>query len=342
MDKKQSSALQNSQTILQETQKKSKFKLPVWFRATISVIILGFLVRNFDVTKTLEILSTVRIDLLALTFLIALLLRFFAAYRWYILLHGKNPLITFFGVLRLTFMSNLMGFFLPAGLGQEAVRIFGLSRSTSDLALSVSSALVDRVIALIALVIIVLGGMAISPPAGMPEIIVYFAWASLAVLSLGTITLMNNLFRRLLDKIFKLIRLESISKKLVKLYSSLDAYKDQPWLLLWSMTVSLVFQFVRASIALTGAWALGLNVPILPFLVLILIIFFIRQIPISIGGLGVQEAGFIYLLNFVGVLPEVAFSLSLLLYMMTLLIVLPPGLWFYLRGGLGLHSGKSV
>ena len=321
-----------------EIRVKPKFKIPLWLRATISIIILGLLARNFDVTQAFEVLKAVRIDFLALTIFIAILLRFFAAYRWYILLHGKNPVITFGGVVRLTFMSNLMGYFLPAGLGQEAVRILGLSRSTSDLPLSVSSALLDRLFAVIALVIIVLGGMAISLPAGMPDVIVKIAWVSLVFLGFVTITIMHRWFRRVLDKIFKLIKLERLSMWLIKLYKCLDAYKCYPWLIIWAMMMALIFQLLRALIALTGAWALGLNVPIVPFMVLILVIFFIKQIPISIGGLGVQEAGFIYLLGFVGVTPVVAFSLSLLLYLTTFVIVLPPGVWFYVQGGLSLHK----
>ena len=116
--------------------RKLKFLSSGWLRLTVSVLLLALLLNQMDLHNSLEVLRTIQPKRLLIVVAFALFGRFFAAYRWYILLHGKNQAITFSGLTRLIFVSNLFGFFAPGSLGVDISRVYGLSRTTSDLALS--------------------------------------------------------------------------------------------------------------------------------------------------------------------------------------------------------------
>ncbi len=79
-------------------------------------------------------------------------------------------------------------------------------------------------------------------------------------------------------------------------------------------------------------WAFGLHVPFVYFLVIVPTIFLLIMLPISIGGLGVREAAYVYLFGLVGVAPEAALGLAIVNYLLRLLSVLT-GAWVYARRG---------
>ena len=84
--------------------------------------------------------------------------------------------------MRLTFIGVFCGTFMPGGA--ELARIYMLSKLTSDLALTFSSLLVERVLALIALFILVLLGLLVAPP-GLPPLLGYGAWVGLVMRCFG-------------------------------------------------------------------------------------------------------------------------------------------------------------
>jgi uncharacterized membrane protein YbhN (UPF0104 family) len=59
----------------------------------------------------------------------------------------------------------------------------------------------------------------------------------------------------------------------------------------------------------------------------------ISLLPITIAGLGVREAGFVYFLGLGGMPPEVALPLALIQRLFTIVATLP-GAWWYARRGL--------
>src|SRR3546814_16191301 len=81
-----------------------------------------------------------------------------------------------------------------------------------------------------------------------------------------------------------------------------------------------------------AAWALGLHFPIAHFFIFVPIVNLLTQIPLTVGGLGLREAGFVSLFGVVGMNAESALALSLLVYAMSVAATLPAA-WFFLRRG---------
>jgi uncharacterized protein (TIRG00374 family) len=258
--------------------------------------------------------------------------RLIAAFRQYILLRGQHPAVTFWGIVRLTFVSGFAGYFTPGTVGVEALRVYGLSRTTGNLALSVTAVLVERLTALLALCLLVLLGVVLRPP-GLPDGLDRLAWFALAALIAVWLSLLSPLLRRLSLLALSNGWLAPIRRGLQKVYFVLDDYKRRPWLLLWSLVVALIFQLNRCVVVAIGAAALDSSLPFLYFVIIVPITALASMMPISIAALGVREAAFVYLFGLVGMPPEVSFPLALLTRLAGLLVLLP-GAWFYVRRGI--------
>ena len=137
-------------------------------------------------------------------------------------------------------------------------------------------------------------------------------------------------------RLFNFPVFEFFHSRLGKLYAALDEYRTRPSLLAWAVVLAFAFQLIRVTLFVVGAWALGMHVPTIYFLIVVPVAVIARLLPISIGGLGVRELSLVTLLGLVGVSPEAAISLSLLAYLMEILAGCIPGAILYTRSGL--HS----
>lgn len=303
-----------------------------WLRLCVGGGLLALLVSWVDLDQASGVVASARLDYLALLPLVLLVDRLIAALRQYILLRGRHPAMTFWRMVRLIFVSGFAGYFMPGTVGVEAVRVYGLSRATANLALSVTAVLVERLTALFALCLLVLFGVAMRPP-GLPEDFGRLAWIALAVLMAVWFSLLSPLLRRLSLLALSTNWLAPFRRGLQRIYLVLDDYKRRPWLLLWSLVVALIFQLNRCLVVAIGAAALDFSLPFLYFVIIVPIAALISMMPISIAALGVREAAFVYLFNLVGMPPEVSLPLALLTRFAGLLMLLP-GAWFYIRRGI--------
>jgi uncharacterized membrane protein YbhN (UPF0104 family) len=300
-------------------------------RIVISVGLLAFLISQIDLRAMLAELAGVRPGLVMLMVIAIITTRLVGAFRWYLLLRARHPAISFSGVVRLTFVSDFVGYFTPGSLGTEVIRLYGMAKTTSDAALSAASMLVERAIGLLTLVLLVLLGIGFTPP-GLPSGIGPLAWLALALLAVGTALVMTQPSRRLTLYLLASARLQWVRSAAQKVYLVLDYYRRRPGLLTAAFTTGLLFQLLRCAVVAIGAAAFGVHMPFLLFMVIMPVILLITLLPISIAGLGVREVGFVYLFGLAGMPAEIALALALLTRLLNLLMALP-GAWFYIRHG---------
>ena len=305
-------------------------RIPSWIRALVSITLLGLLFGYLDFGRLLQILRGAQPALIGGLFVLLLLERVFSAYRWYVLLQGKAPAIAFRSVLGLTFISFFLGTFMP-GAAAQLLRIYVMSRAISDLALAFSSVLVERLLAVFALFLLVSLGLLIAPPE-LPATLAYLAWLGLGAVIFVWLWLMLPVTRELTSHTLSGRWLLPLRTRLIKVYRHLDDYARQPFLILWAMLLAIAMQCLRVLSAYVGALALGIQVPVVTFAVLVLIVILVALLPISIGGIGVREAAFVFLLGFAGVSEEAAFGLSVLIYVLGLVTILP-GALLWARSG---------
>jgi hypothetical protein len=303
-----------------------------WARIAVGLSLLGFLLTQIDLGQAWRAVADARIDLLLLAFAIVLGSRLLAAARWYLLLRGRHAAVTPFGMLRLMFVADFVGYFMPGSLGVEVLRVYGLAKTTADPALSATSVVVERVVALVVLVLLVLLGLAARPLA-LPAEIGRLAWLFLALLLVAVLAVMAPPTRSLALRLLPGERLARIRRGLERVFAALDSYRSRPWLIAASLVLALVFQLMRCASVTVGAAALGHPLPFTFVLVVFPIMLLISLLPITIAGLGVREVGFVYFLGLGGMPAEVALPLALIQRLFTIIATLP-GAWWYLRRGL--------
>lgn len=301
-------------------------------RVAVSLLLLALLLWQIELEAALTVLLDPQLELLLVFLAVMLANRWLAAYRWFVLLHGRNPAFTLGPIVRLTFVSGFVGYLMPGGIGVDIFRYLGAVRARAGRELIVTSLLVERVQALLALALLAMAGLPLLPPA-LPPALSYLTWAIFAALVTMILALQHRGVRRLSGRLPPVRRIETVRTSLGKLCQGLDAYRSRPGLLLRAMALALVFQLMRCVGAALGAAALGASLPFTFFLVIVPMVNLMTLAPVSIAGLGVQEVGFVYLFGLSGMPVETAFALALLLRFAEILVILP-GAWLYARGGL--------
>lgn len=300
-------------------------------RIVVSAALIAILLWQIDVGTTLAVLAGAHPGMMLLALALLILWRYLVAYRWYLLLRGKNAAVTLRGIARLVLTSTFLGYFLP-GLGTEAMRLFSLSKVTADPALVLTSLLVERATAFIPLLGFVLVGVLVAP-LPLPHEIGVLAGLGLAAVVLGTFVIMHPRIRALTRACLSPAWLAPVRTRFDKLYRCLDAYRDQPGLIAWSVVLGAAVQILRLTPTAVIAWGLGLDLAYVYFLVIVPVIFLLINLPVSVGGLGIREVSYVYLFGLLGVSAEAALGLSIANYLLRLLSV-APGAWIYARRGI--------
>ncbi|MFA9477351.1 lysylphosphatidylglycerol synthase transmembrane domain-containing protein [Phycisphaerales bacterium AB-hyl4] len=290
-------------------------------RLAISVGLLAILLSQVDLTGIFAVASGARFDLLAVLLAMFIAERCLGACRWHLLMRTQRVPVSFATTLRATLLGGFVGTFLPGGVGVEAVRVAAMTRA-ANLASATSSVLVDRILGSLALVGIVLVALALTPQP-VPAAVPIAAWASLACLLALSLILLHPRLRRGLQWLLPGRRRGQLRRELRRFAASVRQMRRQPMTLAYVGGLSVLFQLLRVGIAPVAALALGLHIPLGLLLIYVPIIMFIMMMPISIAGLGVREAAFVYFFGLQYVTPEQALALSLLIGLFTLIVQLP-------------------
>ena len=313
--------------------------MPISARWAISIGILGFLLTRVDIRQAASLLVASDVGFVALAIATAIIARLMTAYRWYVLTRHVAADVKYWYLARLTFSANFIGTFLPGTIGIDAVRAYGLAKTTSSTTLSVSTLIVERVLGLITMMAFVLVGLQFAPP-GLPKSLELLAIAGLVIVAAGVALACN---RRAVNIATDFMRKHLSSK----VYSFVGdyfiyfyAYARSSGLMFISALLAVVMQLLRVIQLYFGACAFSPDIPFFYFLIFAPIVTFIIQIPFSIGGIGVREGAYIFLFGLVGVSSETAFTISIMYFLVGFIAVLP-GAAFYASGGLVQSSGDN-
>jgi hypothetical protein len=130
----------------------------------------------------------------------------------------------------------------------------------------------------------------------------------------------------------RLDRVGAVRRVLAKFLGALRIYRSAPGLAARVMALSFAFQ---ASIIIS-IWllsrSLGLEIPFLYFCVFVPVISVVEALPISIFGLGVRDASYVFFFGQVGVPRVEALSLAVLYVILSLVYGALGGVVFALRG----------
>ncbi|HMP01227.1 MAG TPA: lysylphosphatidylglycerol synthase transmembrane domain-containing protein [Gemmatales bacterium] len=280
-------------------------------RAGISVAILGWLLWRLDWPHLLEVLRQAEPQGWFIALVIYGVVQLgLASYRWRLLgraLGFHQPWRRYLG---LCYEGLFFSLFLPTSIGGDVVRALRLADEPRRRLAAGWSVVSDRLSGLVALV-----GVACVASIWQVQLLPVIAQAGLWLLALGLVV-----------GRFWLPRLARRSERLNNLATALSlsqAYRRESWS---ALGLSLAIQLASiVQIAYMGR-ALGLDLGLGVYAVVVPLVALATMVPVSIGGLGVREGSFVVLLAPYGVPATTAVALGLSWLAMNVVVGLVGGL----------------
>jgi uncharacterized protein (TIRG00374 family) len=244
--------------------------------------------------------------------------------RWWLLLRHAYARTRFRSVFPSYYLGVFSNIFLPSGVGGDFVRTIHLNiRGLSAKAL-VGSALIDRTIGL--LVVLVMGStsLALSPDIVLDYRSKLALLGFVSAVSVAVVLLMWPPFNAAVERLAKRYRNTRRRRALLEIISLCHSYRTRVHLLLAAVALTVAMQtLVILTYYLLGR-GIGVNLSPITYFGIIPLVFLAANLPISIGGLGVRESTLVGLLVAARVEFHLAVTLSLV-YLLVLWLASAPG-----------------
>ena len=301
-------------------------------RVLISFSLIFLLLRQINTAGISTLLGNIRIDFFILLLLTMILDSVVMAWRWIILLQAKEIRVPLMRIIKIYFLSTFVGIFIPSSIGADTIRAYSLAKYTARTADSVSSIVVDRILSLFALLLFAFIGILFFYDGIAGKSVLYL----LLILALGFTVALLLLFNRDLARRFRTVlagREQSwIFRSLKGLYHSIVDYRYRKRYVAQVALLALFIQGLRIFTTFYAAMSLNLHFPLIVFFIYVPLITIITLLPVSVGGIGVQEGAFVYFFTRVGMSSLEAFTLSALLHVIIIVFALPGGVVYLIEG----------
>ena len=254
-------------------------------RMAVSLLALWFLFRQVGGGGVLEALQRADLRLLFLAwcfFLIGVVVRVF---RWRALLYGLGLRPPFLRLLRLYLIGGFFNAFLPTGFGGDVVRVLELGRDAEDSSAALGTVLVDRLTGILSLMAL---GLIVLPFAvGLaPWLRWLFVVVAVGGLVAGGLVLQGNLLRRLAAYLPGKLSLAG-QGRLAQIYSAVVGSGSRAiWL---ALAYSTIFNLLNIGVHWLCARAVGIELAVPFYFVLVPLLSLSLLIPFSVGGLGARD-----------------------------------------------------
>jgi uncharacterized membrane protein YbhN (UPF0104 family) len=300
-------------------------KLSLFLRIAVSVGLIAFMLSRLDLDNMLRFLRRADPGLVVLTLLTVFTDRSFMVVRWMKLIEALDIHVPPLRVVKIFFLSTFFGSFLPSGVGGEAVRAVSFSRLTSRGVESVASVVMDRLLGLLSMLLM-----------GLVSLTVFYrVYPHPALLGAVMLLLLGCIF----GMAFLLSRRMHASvvafggdNWLARAAQALGRYRDRMGTLGVVLLLSLGVQALRVLQAYLLSEAMDLGTPFIYFLCFIPPILVVTMLPISVGGWGTTNVAYVALFSQVGMDPDGAFVLSVLILALGVIGNLPGGLIYAWEG----------
>ena len=274
-------------------------------------------VNREDLWRTL---SNVRLSWVLVAIVLYVLGQMLSAVKWALIgrsvgLQGSYAEYTRFYLVGMFF--NLLG---VSTLGGDVVRALYLGRGRRP-GLALNSVLFDRA-----------SGLAILMALGSVTLLMYPEYHFAG--PIGTTIMAGGLFLVVgwwtCPRLVKLLPEQNRIRRLVE--TELAPFWRDRRLLLRVSAVSLVFHISQVCVQWTLGKAAGVSLPFTYCLVFHPILSVMMALPVSIGGFGVREGGYLYFLTRIDVDDSIAVTVGLLWWLVTAVVALAGGVLFFAAG----------
>ncbi len=252
--------------------------------------------------------ALLRLDALLLLCVFALFHvdRLLMAFMWCRLLRAKGLELPLLTGTQIYCTSMLLGFFLPATVGADAVRAFTTMRRGFDGNTVVASIAVERVFGFLSTLLLGLFGVVwISLHTELSRELQLVAWAAALFLLAGVLLALASfstwLFTLFHDRILQRFRTHPLVQRLRALHENYRAYQTERGTLAFFFVLSGLKQLLPGVIVWLLLGGLGFDISFMYVCGATALAFTAARLPLSLSGLGVYEGSLLGLLALVGV-----------------------------------------
>jgi uncharacterized protein (TIRG00374 family) len=284
----------------------------------------AYIVSKIDLGKTLHIIGSASPWWLLLSVVLTFGTVPLQAWRWQLLLRVRDVSESVGWLLRAYFVSYAVGQVLPTGVGGDASRIYETTRRHPGFGSPIAgSVLLER--ALGGAVTLLLAGIGFLLAIGRYDIGAYLWIEALFVVLtlLAGVVMFSRRMRRVLRSSVPFLRRIKIERPIRAVYEGIHGYRDHTGTLLVVCVVTVTAQLMRIVAIWGSAKAVGIDLSLLPYIVLGPLLFLVMLVPFTVNGLGVREAFFVSFLGKLGVDADAAFATGFLFFVMTLALGVP-------------------
>jgi uncharacterized protein (TIRG00374 family) len=262
-----------------------------------------------------ELIRSVSIPLLLLSFGVSLLLNLSSGFKWYLLLRSRGIQISFFRAWGLYMVGICFSLLLPTSMGGDLIRIHELGRYTGKRAEAAASVFVERFSGMVVLffltVIAVFMQRRLLSVTWMTLSLVVAVAASAAVIWIIVDERPYTFFKTLLLR--KMPFLSGVLAKFDKLHQAVLEYRDDRTALVLALVNTFVFYLLAVINVYVTALAFSPEIGFGELFIAVPLIMFIMNLPVSIGGIGLMEFAFIFIFEISGYSSALALSTALLM-----------------------------
>ncbi|MSR77969.1 MAG: flippase-like domain-containing protein [Candidatus Omnitrophica bacterium] len=200
-------------------------------------------------------------------------------------------------VLRINFIGLFFSFFLPSAIGGDVAKIYYASQHTKDKIKASTSVVVDRLMGFVAIMIMAVFAVAFfSNEIKIPAVFIS-VYIFTGILLFTALFFISEKFASGFRFFRFLVPSKKIQQSLQNIYASIHDYKSHPGPMACAVLLSLTIQALIVLFYHIVCHSLGNPLPVQIFFAIVPITVIISMAP-SFGGLGVREAGAIYLFSY--------------------------------------------
>jgi len=286
--------------------------LNVFVRLAVSAALLYFVLHSIDLAALWLRVQDINLPWILLALGSFAFMQAVSVWRWHRLLHAQHIDVTKGTLTESIWVSLFFNNFLPSNIGGDVVRIADTAGAAGSKTLATTVVLVDRVLGLIALVVVASVGAFAASLVGIHVPGARWLWlVAVAGLAVAIPVIAIPQLTALLLGPLRLLKRPWVDERVQRLEDAIFRFRAAPSALIGAFAGALVVQITLVAFYLLTAQGLSVPLPILLGAVLIPVSLAVQMAPLSINGFGVREAVFAFFFRRFGLPIDAAVALSL-------------------------------
>ena len=291
-------------------------------KAGVSALALFLIVRQVDAHAMASVLAKADVADVAIVIAVYLVGQALTAWRWCLIARRVGFGESLGEFLRYYYVGMFFNLFGPSTLGGDVVRALYLGAPAGRRTVAMHTVFFDRLSGLIMLVVVAIAAIMLFGRFGLPVAMIVFVIASGLAMAVGWF-LVPPLSRRFLSPGGRVNRL---------LERDLKPFWQDPKLLGRTAGISIGFHIVQASSLVLLGSAISMHVDWRYYFIFHPLVTVLSAVPISVAGLGIREAGYVWFLTRQGVDVDTATAFGILWFAVLLTSSLVGGVVYLWSG----------